>query len=150
MADTPKTPTPPRRKASTTPRKSTRSTPPKAPSAAKPATTAATKPPVKRATKAPARKPAAPKSTATKAKAAVKSTATKVGTTASSVKQSVAQSSPAQLVSETRDMMGDRNFFAALIGGAAAIGAAIGGIFYALRDGNPEGPAGKKKRGPKA
>lgn len=159
MADTPTTPptppTPPRRKATTGPRKTTRATPPKvkAPATELTGAAAAVKTPSTR--KAPAkrktatRKPAA--TAATRAKTAAKSATSKVSTTASkaartvagtasSARQSVAQSKPVQLVSDTRDKMGDRNFFAALLGGAAAIGAAVGGLFYALRDGHPDKP----------
>jgi uncharacterized membrane protein YebE (DUF533 family) len=33
--------------------------------------------------------------------------------------------------------MGNRNFFAAVVGGVAAIGAAAGGVFYAVKSGKP-------------
>ena len=49
--------------------------------------------------------------------------------------------------------MGDRNFFASVIGGVAAIGAAVAGIFYAVKKGGggpsdtaaPAKPKGKEK-----
>ncbi|MBN2971638.1 hypothetical protein JW805_06365 [Roseomonas aeriglobus] len=162
MADTPKTPAPPpRRKAATGTRKTTRTATPRAtktPAAAKDegetAATAAPKParkaPAKRASTGSSRRTtaAAKPTAATSATTAAKSAATKVSRqatkaaetvsdAASSARRSVAQSAPAQKVSETRDKMGDRNFFAALIGGAAAIAATVGGILYAVRDGKP-------------
>jgi hypothetical protein len=78
------------------------------------------------------------RSAATKAGDSARSAASRVADGAASARQSVAQSTPVQKVADTRERMGDRNFFAAILGGAAAIGAAIGGIFYALRDGNPD------------
>lgn len=159
MADTPKTPAPPpRRKSATGPRKTTRTATPratKAPAGAKDegevaAPKPARKAPSKRASTGSSRRTtaAAKPTAATRATTAAKSAATKVSRRASkaaetvsdaatSARRSVAQSASAQKVSDTREKMGDRNFFAALIGGAAAIAATVGGILYAVREGKP-------------
>ena len=49
--------------------------------------------------------------------------------------KSVTDSAPAQFVADTRERMGDRNFFASLIGGVAAVGAAVAGVLFALQKG---------------
>ncbi len=163
MADTPQNPpappAPPRRKAATGARKSTRPTPakPKSAAKAKPAAAAdetptapAAKAPAPRA--APARKPAAAKSKprvrtpdssiADSATKKAGKAAKRVADTTSTTRRAVAQSAPLRQVGKTRDRMGDRNFFAAIIGGVAALGAAVGGLYYALRDGHPNTPGG--------
>lgn len=68
-------------------------------------------------------------------RAAVEAAAAKVSSAAHSAAQTVSDSAPVQFVAETREKMGDRNFFATLIGGVAAIGAAVAGIFYAVQKG---------------
>lgn len=53
-----------------------------------------------------------------------------------------------QAVTETRERMGDRNFFAAALGATAALGAAIAGIVLAVRKGRPgEADAAKPNAG---
>lgn len=68
-------------------------------------------------------------------RAAVETAAAKVSSVAQSAAQTVSESAPVQFVADTRERMGDRNFFATLIGGVAAIGAAVAGIFYAVQKG---------------
>lgn len=68
-------------------------------------------------------------------RAAVETAAAKVSSVAQSAAHTVSESAPVQFVAETRERMGDRNFFATLIGGVAAIGAAVAGIFYAVQKG---------------
>lgn len=129
MTDTPKTPAPPRRKAGSTARKSTRVATSKVAGegkAVKPATAA----------KAPAKRTVTAKKPAARRTPAAKKTPSRV----EAAKQAVSHSAPVQLVSETREAMGDRNFFAAILGGVAAIGAAVAGVVYALREGNPDNP----------
>ena len=157
MAQPPKTPAPPRRKPAV--RKTTRATPrkPAAPKAKANDAGAATTP-----KPAAVRKPAARTraTTATRVKAAASDAAKTVSTKATKAKDSavkaastaahaVADSAPAQFVGDARDKMGDRNFFAALVGGVAAVGAAVAGIVLALREGNSGGSAsrgGTKKK----
>jgi hypothetical protein len=155
MATPPKTPTgtatPPRRKpAARKPAAKPRA--PKAVAAADGATAPTTKPaaakapaarvpgrrgpgrPPKSATGAPATR-AKPKTTATATKpagrpAAAAKTAAKAAKTAA---KAVAGSAPAKLVADTREKVGNPNFFGALIGGVVAIGAAVTGIFFATR-----------------
>lgn len=95
------------------------------------ASTSARKPRVAKADSASSSSPKSPR--ATKPRTA-KPRAGKSQT--GSVRRSVAQSAPVKLVSDTRDRMGDRNFLAAVLGGVAALGAAAGGILYALRNGS--------------
>lgn len=123
----------------------TPATPAKAPArkpAAGKAPAAADKAPPPRRTAA-TRKPAAStkprastrKPAASRPRAAVEAAAAKVSSAAHSAAQTVTDSAPVQFVAETREKMGDRNFFATLIGGVAAIGAAVAGIFYAVQKG---------------
>lgn len=155
MADTPTPPAPPRRKASATPRKSTRGTPPKpaapaneeaggaaeASSDAPAAKTRKPRAPRQAAAAAPAaRKPRTPKAPAaatTRARRTVKPATDTVGETAKSTRKAVTGSAPAKYAVDTKRRLGTRNFVAAVVGGVAAIGAAVGGAFYLLRDGKP-------------
>lgn len=93
-------------------------------------TAAARKPATAAKPRASTRKPAP-----SRPRAAVEAAAAKVSSAAHSAAQTVTDSAPAQFVAETREKMGDRNFFATLIGGVAAIGAAVAGIFYAVQKG---------------
>lgn len=151
MATPPKkptgTPTPPRRKAAArkpvqaatpTPATTEGETAPTPPmvKATKPA---APKPPARRTTarsaaaKVPA-KPRAKRAPAASTTAKPKLTAT-IAPRAAAARKAVAGSAPVKLVADTREKMGDRNFFAAVIGSVAALGAAITGVFLAVKSG---------------
>jgi hypothetical protein len=72
-----------------------------------------------------------------------------VSSAAQSAAQTITDSAPAQFVADKREQMGDRNFFASVIGGVAAIGAAVAGVILALQRGEgvpTDTPAGKNKK----
>lgn len=162
----PAPPAPPRRKAAAGTRKSTRSTPPKTQGSTgedggQDATATAAPSRKPRATRSDAGKPRARKAatstrgTVGQAKAAaakvgtavedagskvtkkVSRAASKVADEASSATETVTRSAPIKAVSDTRERMGNRNFFAAVVGGVAALGAAAGGVLYAVKAGRP-------------
>jgi hypothetical protein len=137
MATPPKKPTsttPPRRKAAA--RKAT------PPAANKPEVSESSETPVETPKKAPAKRaargvatklPAAPSAAApAKPRTATKRAAASRGDT---VRKAPTESTPAKYVADTREKLGDRNFFAAVLGATAALGAAVAGIVLALRSG---------------
>jgi hypothetical protein len=125
MATPPKTPgttTPPRRKAA-----ARKPTPPASQAATtedKPETGEAA------AAKTTPKKPVAPKRT-TRSSAAPKPRAKR----ATPARKTVTDLAPVKYVAETREKMGDRNFFAAVIGATAAVGAAVAGVVLSKRKG---------------
>ncbi len=153
MATPPKkptgTPTPPRRKAAARkptpvapkPAPETDAPAEAAPAAPPPAATTAPakptrKPPVRRATsRTPTAKPAAKPRVAKPRTPAAKPAATTIPARAAAARRAIVASVPVKAVADTREKMGDRNFFAALIGGVAALGAALTGVFLAVKAG---------------
>lgn len=113
--------TPPRRKAA-----ARKATPPKTPQ-----TDAVENDALTEETAAPtaSKKPRAQRSTAAKPRTA------KRAEPARTPRRRVAESAPVQYVADTREKMGDRNFFAAVLGATAAVGAAVAGLVLALRNG---------------
>jgi hypothetical protein len=137
------TPTPPRRRAAS--RKSTSTptpspapaasseggeTPSEAPKRGRPRKSAASSAPTAPAVKSP---PKRSRSTGAASSRKAPAKRTRTASATSTAKRAVTNSAPAKLVTDTRDKMGDRNFFAALIGGVAAFGAALTGIILATR-----------------